>query len=321
MIREKFPLSGTGTAPLRAGALLLGLLLQSCATTDLHTTAAVRAYQQDAKGIPNPVTDNDPVLRVLTLNIAHGRGDSFHQLLQGSAATLANLATIADLFKASDADVVALQEADGPSFWSGNFDHVEYLAQRASFEHSVHATHVDSIGLSYGTALLANVELARARAVTFDPVLSPFPKGFVVSTVRWPSEPCTEVDIVSVHLDFASRSVRRRQAMAMIEILRASKRPLILMGDLNSHWQLQHSIVQYLSRELSLSAYRPEGTDLNTFPALGKRLDWILVSPQLRFRSYRVVADVVSDHRGVVAELVLDNAAVASADQHGCSLV
>jgi len=313
----------TKTAYLFSGGLLLlSLLLQSCATTDLHTTPAVRYYQHDDKGIFGSGVNSDPALTVMTINIAHGRGDSFHQLLQRSDTTLANLERIATLFKTTDADVVALQEADGPSFWSGNFDHVEYLANQASFGHSVHGAHADGIGLSYGTALLANPELQDAQAITFDPTLSLVPKGFVVSTIRWPGMLCVDIDVVSIHLDFASESVRRKQAMELIKTLRARNRPLIVMGDLNSEWQLQNSSVQYLSRELALSAYSPERTDLDTFPAFGERLDWILVSPELKFRSYRILADVVSDHRGVVAELVLvDNATRAGADQGSCTLV
>jgi endonuclease/exonuclease/phosphatase family metal-dependent hydrolase len=301
------------------GLLLLSLLLQSCATTDLHTTPAVRSYQHDDKGVFRSGVNSDPALTVMTLNIAHGRGDSFHQLLQRSATTLANLGTIAALFKTTDADIVALQEADGPSFWSGNFDHVEYLAKQASFGHSVHGAHADGIGLSYGTALLANLELHDAQAITFDPALSPVPKGFVVSTIRWPGMPCVDIDIVSIHLDFASESVRRKQVMQLIETLRARNRLMIIMGDLNSEWQRQDSSVKYLSQALALSAYSPERTDLDTFPAFGERLDWILVSPELKFRSYRIVTDVVSDHRGVVAELVLDNATRASASAAGIS--
>jgi endonuclease/exonuclease/phosphatase family metal-dependent hydrolase len=296
------------------------MLLQSCATTELKSTPAVRSYQHDDRGVSWSAVNSDQALTVLTLNIAHGRGDSFHQLLQRSSTTKTNLGTIATLFKTTDADVVALQEADGPSFWSGNFDHVEYLARRASFGHSVHAAHADGIGLSYGTALLANLELQDTQAITFDPDLSLVPKGFVVSTIRWPGIPCVDIDIVSIHLDFASRSVRQEQAMELIETLRRRNRPLIIMGDLNSEWQLHNSTVKYLSHELALSAYSPERTDLDTFPAFGERLDWILVSSELKFRSYRVLADVVSDHRGVVAELVLDNATRASAVDDYCTL-
>ncbi|MEA3241870.1 MAG: hypothetical protein U9Q19_00350, partial [Pseudomonadota bacterium] len=96
----------TKTALLYSGgALLLSLLLQSCATTDLHTTPAVRSYQHDDKGVFGSDENSDPALRVVTLNLAHGRGESFHQLLQRSDTTVANLGAIATLFKATDADV------------------------------------------------------------------------------------------------------------------------------------------------------------------------------------------------------------------------
>jgi len=304
-----------------SGGLLMSLLLQSCATSDLHSTPTVKSYQNPHSAVFGSNENDNLALTVMTLNIAHGRGDSFHQLLQRSKTTLSNLGTLATLFKTIDADVVALQEADGPSFWSGNFDHVEYLAKQASFGHSVHGAHVDGIGLSYGTALLANLKLQDAQAITFAPTLSPVPKGFVVSTIRWPDIPCVDIDVVSIHLDFTSESVRRKQAMELIETLRARNRPLIIMGDLNSEWQLQNSSVRYLSQALALSAYSPERTDLDTFPAFGERLDWILVSPELKFRSYRVLSDVVSDHRGVIAELVLDNATRSSAVQDSCALV
>jgi len=303
------------------GLLLLSLLLQSCATSNLHSTPIVKSHQNPQPDVFGSVENSDPALTVMTLNIAHGRGNSFHQLLQRSSTTLANLGTIATLFKIVDADVVALQEADGPSFWSGNFDHIEYLANHASFGHSVHGAHVDGIGLSYGTALLANLELQDAQAITFAPALSPVPKGFVVSTIRWPGIPCMDIDVVSTHLDFASGSVRRKQAMELIQALRARNRPMIIMGDLNSEWELQNSTVQYLSQALALSAYGPERADLDTFPAFGERLDWILISSELKFRSYRVLSEVVSDHRGVVAELILDNATRASAVQDSCALV
>ena len=64
----------------------------------------------------------------------------------------------------------------------------------------------------------------------------------------------------------------------------------------------------YAAESLSLSAYEPENDALETFPPLGDRLDWILVSRGIAFRSYRVLPDTVSDHRGVLAELELERA-------------
>jgi len=286
---------------ISAGLVLSGVILQGCATTRLDATPTVQSYQNSS----DRISGVDGRLKVMTLNIAHGRGDSFHQLLQRTETTVANLDGIAVLLKDSGADVVALQEADGPSFWSGDFNHVGYLAGNGSFSQSVQGIHVDGIGLSYGTALIANLDLMNPQAITFDPSLSPVPKGFVVSTVSWPGSPDIEVDIVSVHLDFASQSIRKKQAMELIATLRNRKRPVIIMGDFNTEWQ-KNSTVQYISQELALSAFSPDGTGLETFPAYGERLDWILVSPGISFHSYQVVTDVVSDHRGVIAELELD---------------
>jgi endonuclease/exonuclease/phosphatase family metal-dependent hydrolase len=40
-----------------------------------------------------------------------------------------------------------------------------------------------------------------------------------------------------------------------------------------------------------------------TFPKTGRRLDWILVSPQLEFADHRILDDPISDHYAVVAEI------------------
>ena len=118
---------------LSAGLLLSSFVLHGCATTRLDSTPAVQSYQIASDQVSAPSDERDGKLRIMTLNIAHGRGDSFHQLLQRSATTVANLDVIASLLKDSGADVVALQEADGPSFWSGNFSHIDYLADNGFF--------------------------------------------------------------------------------------------------------------------------------------------------------------------------------------------
>ena len=298
---------------LSGSLLLLSLILQGCATTSREATPAVKSYEITSRLGSGKDDEPSGRLKVLTLNLAHGRGDSFHQLLQGSATTIANLDSIASLLKDSGAHVVALQEADGPSFWSGNFNHIDYLAENGDFSRSVHGVHVDGIGLSYGTALIANLDLKDPKAITFDPALSPVPKGYVVSTISWPGNSDIAVDVVSVHLDFASSHIRKKQAMELIDTLRDRKRPLIIMGDFNAEWQ-NDSTVQHISETLELRAYRPEAAGLATFPAFGERLDWILVSRGISFLSYAVVPATVSDHLGVIAELKLDGASPVKPD-------
>lgn len=290
---------------LRATVILLVVLLQACATVERRAAPDVEFFGVTGAAELQAVADTDAVLRVMTFNMAHGRGDSFHQLLQSTGTTLENLDAIAAMLTREQPDVVALQEADGPSFWSGNFNHLAYLAARSPHSWAVNGRQVQGAGLAYGTALLSSVELQQPQAVTFDPALSMIRKGFVVSTIDWPGKPGVQVDVVSVHLDFSSEKTRRQQARELIAEMQGRERPMIVMGDFNTEWHLEDSTVQLVATELGLSAHNPGNRELSTFPWNGRRLDWILLSAELDFSSHRVMSDVLSDHRGVVAEVVL----------------
>ena len=72
-------------------------------------------------------------LRLMSLNIAHARRKAQHQSLLKDTTIRRNLELIAGVLERERPDVVALQEADGPSFWSGGFDHVTALAEPGGF--------------------------------------------------------------------------------------------------------------------------------------------------------------------------------------------
>ena len=109
------------------------------------------------------------------------------------------------------ADLVALQEADGPSAWSGNFDHVATLAEETSLGFSFRGDHnpFDFFGqtLSSGTALVSRLPLERPAPTAFAANWRDT-KGFVVATVELPGTG-PEVDVVSVHLDFLNPAERQ----------------------------------------------------------------------------------------------------------------
>ena len=152
-------------------------------------------------------------------------------------------------------------------------------------------------------AFLATAPLRDSRQVTFRPSPPTLPKGFMFSTVRWPGSQ-REVDVVSVHLDFARQAVRRRQLERMRQEFEVRERPLIVMGDFNCQWVDKDASLRSFAESLGLSTYEPETQEgLVTFPGLTRRLDWVLVSPELEIVRYEVLADEVSDHRGVLAEL------------------
>ena len=297
-------------------SLLVGVIsLQGCATADLHSWPEVHSFERPAVTSVAVDEGGNSTLRVMTLNVAHGRGEAFHQLLQKTDTTIQNLNAISAMLKREQPDVVALQEADGPSYWSGNFHHVDYLARQGAFSSAVNGSYVHGLGLEYGTALLSTIDLRHAEAITFNPDLALTPKGFVVSAINWPGQPHVQVDVVSLHLDFSSKDTRRQQALELIELMRGRNRPMIVMGDFNADWNGKDTTVQLVASELALNAFDPTGKGQNTFTYSDKRLDWILVSNGLEFRDYQVVSDAVSDHRGVIAELELNTKLVKNSYQ------
>ena len=278
--------------------------------TALWLTFSVGEARAQAGG---PIRIQDAIesdtLGLLTLNIAHGRGTSLNQLLVSREGHRRNLEDIASLLRVTDVDIAALQEADAPSLWSGNFDHVQQLAELTGFQSVVHGHHADSWLFSYGAALLSRVTMLDTASHNFAPSWPTAGKGYVRGSVLWQGAdrrlPPHLVTIVSVHLDFSRRSVRAAQTAELLANLATLPRPLIVMGDFNASWVEVESPVRELAEQAGLRSYRPLAQDLGTYKE-SARLDWILISEGLTFREYTVVPDIVSDHLAVVARIGLD---------------
>lgn len=259
----------------------------------------------DEKPTSVALASDRPHLRVLTLNLAHGRADGWHQAFLSRTTIRANLDAVAEVLRRETPDAVAFQEADAPSMWSGRFDHVAYLAEATRMCWFTRGEHVQALGLKYGTAILARFPLTDPLSVTFAPTPPTPSKGFVLATLNWAngSEVARRVTTVSVHFDFARGAARRKQARELLHTLSSRREPLLVMGDFNAEWHDQASVVRHLAEELDLRAYEPDARDIVTFPFVGRRLDWVLASRELDVVDFRVLTDVVSDHYAVVCDL------------------
>jgi endonuclease/exonuclease/phosphatase family metal-dependent hydrolase len=246
-------------------------------------------------------------LKVLTLNLAHGRGLGMNQMLQKEGTTRDNLARVADLLRYANADVVALQEADAPSRWSGGFDHVQTLAEAADYPCVEHAPHAQSRMYSFGTALLSRHAFADILAHDFQPSWPTTTKGFLLGTLLWNPgnslDQPLEVNVISVHLDFSRKKVRDAQIAEMSAALKGYEPPVVVMGDFNTDWQKDNSALKRIADEAGLVAWDPLGEGQGTYKKGKKRLDWILVSEDLVIESHGASPVDVSDHRAVIAEL------------------
>ena len=294
--------------------VLTTLLLTACtgAGSNYHRLAEGDSFDADKTIAHNYSHNKNDSLKILTLNIAHGRNQAANQLLRGKDEIEKNLVAIAEVLKKTDADIVALQEADGPSGWSGNFDHIEFLARESGYPWYYRANHAESWLFSYGTAVLSRLPVAETLQHTFDPSPPTLNKGFLLNRVNWieagPTAGTQPVDIVSVHLDFSRKRVRDAQIAEMTEVLARRDRPMIILGDFNSEWFAEESVIKSLAQQARMSVYRPEAKDMPTYKNR-YRYDWILISEELTFISYQVLPDLISDHQAVLAEVRLKTVA------------
>jgi endonuclease/exonuclease/phosphatase family metal-dependent hydrolase len=287
---------------LLLGTALAGLSFPVLISGARDREARVRSVEPDGP-LAAPVSVQPGAFRVMTLNLAHGRSDGRFQGLRSRAALEENLEAAGALVRAQRPHAVALQEADAASLWSGRFDHVDAVARAAGLPWSVHSTHVAGAGLHYGTGALSWTQPRATRQRTFAPSPPTMSKG--ATLLRFATPEGQEVTLVSVHLDFARASVRRKQARVLTSWLEQVEGPLVLAGDFNCQWGDREDTLRELAEALGLVAWQPESTALATFAAWDKRLDWVLISPELEFVDYRVLPEVVSDHRAVVVDLRL----------------
>ena len=276
----------------------------ACSTLEPQQRTIHSVSIEPDKAISSREAYPDTVLRVATLNLAHGRKDSLNQLFLSTGTIKENLDDIADVLSQHKPHVVALQEADAASFWSGSFDHVEYLASNAHYPWRTQVSNAQSWLFLYGTALLSALPLIETIKHTFEPSPPTLNKGFVLTQIEWPSgekNNSRKIDIVSVHLDFSRQSVREKQISEMKEILSARMNPTIIMGDFNSEYLADISVIKELATKSRFVSYKPEAVDYNSYK--NKRLDWILVTKELEFVNYRVLPDSLSDHAMVLADI------------------
>ena len=258
-------------------------------------------------------------IRAVTLNVAHGRKDGRNQMLLGEETIRSNLVEVADFLDRSEADVIALQEVDAESKWSGKFHHLDFLSENSAYVCSYHGLHASGRMYDFGTALLAQAPFRDSFTHSFKPSWPTTTKGFSFAALDWNPggalpEP-TVVNFISVHLDFSRRSVRRSQVEEMVAALSQIEGPMVMMGDFNTDWEAKESSLKSLAEQLNLSAFKPTAEGLSTYGKKGARLDWILISDDLEFSGYSVLPEVMSDHFAVAAEIVLKDEPTASTDR------
>jgi len=303
----------TSHLTVRSNTPAFAVVALVCALLTLDAAAECPTAEEGAGAIETAV------IRVVTLNIAHGRKDGRNQMLLREQTIRNNLVEVAGLMDRSEADVIALQEVDAESKWSGKFNHLDLLSANSGYACTHHGLHASGWLYDFGTALLARRPFRDRFTHSFEPSWPTTTKGFSFAALDWnPGGALPQpvrVNFVSVHLDFSRRSVRRSQIDEMVAALSEVEGPIVMMGDFNTDWQTTDSSLKYLAEQMNLSVFQPHADGLSTYGDKGARLDWILISEELEFSRYSVFPDVVSDHYAVAAEIVLQDKSTGSTDR------
>ncbi len=329
---KRWPLVGriaNGPARRLLGSLILLLaicLVWFVINRALSRLNAVRIETVTAAG--NSAADFNGRLRVITYNIAHGRGLANHNWQAGDKQTHLNrLDEIAAVLRDAGADIVILNEADFDAVWTSGVNQAHYIAEKAGFRFVAEQRNYDMaipfFALRWGNAILSKYPITSSRCVNFTPfatwerIVAGHKKGLLCE-IRLGED--SVIRVFGVHLDTRSEETRI-QAVEMIEnIRRESKSPLILAGDMNTG-PLDFPQVKpaadgqtAMSYLLDTGAYRtaplrdPAPEDF-TFHAAGPTgvIDWILVSRDWEIISRSVLGGTLSDHKAVLMDMQLQH--------------
>jgi endonuclease/exonuclease/phosphatase family metal-dependent hydrolase len=250
-------------------------------------------------------------LRLLTFNIAHGRGLAPIQGLTSSRKLRLNLRRIASLLGELRADLVALQEVDECSVWAGSFDHLDYLRAHAGYRHAafgINNRRSGLVALSYGNAILSRFPIDETETIVFGK-RRVGEKGFLYAEIDVDGR---VVPIVNLHLHFSSRRKRLLQLDLLVHWLRHKERlrgrawalPPIVCGDFNVPDTVDDATAALLSHLGDYGDYCLHPLMGRTFPSpLPRRaLDFVFVPPGCRAVRSEVVRTFLSDHRPVLVE-------------------
>lgn len=239
--------------------------------------------------------DGEPVrVRVLSYNIHHGRG----------ADDRVDLERIAEVIRALEPDIVALQEVDRGVERSGRLDEPAELARLTGMT-SLFERNIPYQGGDYGNALLTRLPVIAHRNVPLPSFTDNEQRGVLVVDLMAP-DGRTNLRVFATHLDYHRPDEERLASARTIHeiVTEAPERPSILLGDLNA-----------LPDSRVLEAFESTWTRANadplpTFPASepSRQIDYILQRPAERWRVVEVFvpdAPDASDHRPIFATLEL----------------
>lgn len=255
------------------------------------------------------------ILRVMTFNIAHGRGLGLYQGFVSEKKLLLNLRRIGQLVTDMNVDIVALQEVDEDSHWNRNINLLRIIQEECGLPYAEMGINNRRTGrkpLAYGNALLSRYPFRHLENNPFGKATLGG-KGFLYAEVDVGGH---SLPLINLHLDYRSRLRRLEQVGNILRYLEGREHPgapnqrlaPIICGDFNTGKKHSGDAVSYLLRFMRLHrSYHIYPNGKKTFPAFlpQRELDFILLPDFYRAVHCEVLRTFLSDHRPVLLEFAL----------------
>ncbi|MDA2935874.1 endonuclease/exonuclease/phosphatase family protein [Patescibacteria group bacterium AH-259-L05] len=252
----------------------------------------------DTGEVPEQIADTSAIrIRILTYNIFHGGLGSM------------NIRRVAKVINAVDPDVVALQEVDRGSLFSGRIDQPAELARLTNLTVVYGPNVYYKAGGEYGNAVLTRFPVIRQENHLL-PYIKYFRQRGILEVELGIGKEHGYKDNFHVrffvtHLDNRKNDAERIVSVDTIEAIVQPNlgTPMILAGDLND--APESSTLSIFRRTWEIAG---DGKRLNAFRSFlpRRQIDYILFHPQDRWRvvEIKVIRGVfMSDHLPVFAVL------------------
>ncbi len=220
-----------------------------------------------------------------------------------------NLVTVAEIIRATRADIALLQEVDRGTTRSGKVDQPRVLSSLTGF-HSAFGMTLDYQGGDYGIAVLSRWPISSDTlfGLPVDPPQeraggSREPRGALHAVIEIPG---AALAVISTHIDASREDFYRKQEMAtLLQLATRSigelRRSTLVGGDLNA--EPGSTVIEMLRASPLRDAWAEcgQGSGLS-YPADRpvKRIDYLLLPVYWKCVSGRVLETDASDHRPVL---------------------
>ena len=245
-----------------------------------------------------PTTRDTSGLRVLCYNIHHANPPSKPDVI--------DMAAIAGVINASQAQLVALQEVDVNTERSGTtLNQAQDLAERTGMT-AYFGKAIDYMGGEYGVAILSKYPMSNMKTHMLPTADGTNGEQRVVATAEITLPGNRKIVFASTHLDAQKNDTNRlMQINKVLEVFSAEKLPVILAGDFNA--VPSSEVISRLDQQFMRTC--KTGCAF-TVPVINpnKTIDYIAYKSTTDFRvqEHRVIKEeYASDHRPVFSILEL----------------